>query len=124
MHIVNRCNLWILTSYLDILPGAMSIKFLSKSLSVPQSSIVLNFLWLFFATTFIWFPYIGMISIPCQKGSTSTKFPPPWSQRDKRDYTGIGKLLTGGIWFKNHPNFPTAVPLSVGNHSFIEVMKV
>ena len=119
---MHECNLWILTSYLDIVQGVMSIKFLSKSLTVPQSSIVLNFLWLLFATSFIWFPYIGMISIPCRKGSTSTKYAPPWSQRD---YTGIGKQLIGGILFKNHhPNFPTAVPLSVGNHSFIEVMKV
>lgn len=67
---------------------------LPKSVSVAQSSIVLNILWMLFATLFIWFPYIGIISIPCRKGSSSTKYSSPWPQRD---YTGIGKLLIEDI---------------------------
>ena len=102
---------------------------LPKSLGVPQSSIILNLLWLLFATSFIWFPYIGMISMPCRKGSSTSEYSLRWSPNAKFDYNRISKLIEEKLMYDYYwkvltTGFLTTVPLSVSNHSFTEVMKV
>ena len=32
----------------------------------PRSGLVSNVLWLIFALSFIWFPYLGMVTFPCR----------------------------------------------------------
>ena len=32
-----------------------------------QRSIIYNVLWLLFALSFLWFPYIGMVTLPCRR---------------------------------------------------------
>ena len=71
---------------------------LPVSITLPRSlsGTILYLVWLVFATSFIWFPYLGMISIPCQKGSSSNVPFLPWSQGNKdqqMDYTSLSMLL-------------------------------
>ena len=61
---------------------------LHKIIIFCRTRFVINLLWLVVATSFIWFPYIGMISIPCRKipSSVSPRFAP-----EEVDYESISE---------------------------------
>jgi hypothetical protein len=67
---------------------------LQASITLPRGGTILYLAWLIFATSFIWFPYLGMISIPCQKEPSSNLPFLPWSPGNKDlDYTSLSMLL-------------------------------
>lgn len=81
-----------------------------RAISPPRTGLVSTLLWLIFALSFIWFPYLGMVTFPCRnsKDSTTTtasRFSTPWSPYSQQDnhsalnFTATGQLVHNLIQF-------------------------
>ena len=58
-------------------------------------SIIYNVLWLLFALSFLWFPYIGMVTLPCRQ-KPARRHAVTWSSNRREslpDYSKIGELI-------------------------------
>ena len=55
-----------------------------------QRSIIYNVLWLVFALSFLWFPYIGMVTLPCRR-KPLRRHAAPRIREPLVDYTQVGE---------------------------------
>lgn len=64
-------------------------------ISSPRGGLLANAIWLVFALSFLWFPYIGMLVFPCQEKSGDQRHHSSlWSKYDTNelmDYSKIGE---------------------------------
>lgn len=71
--------------------------------SLPRGGLIANMLWLVFALSFLWFPYIGMWLFPCQRTVKKHKHTTSWSKYDDPtqliDYTKLGETIHATYWY-------------------------
>ena len=72
---------------------------------IPLSrSIIHNLLWLVFALSFLWFPYIGMVTFPCRSSGNQEKLRASKYrhtmpvERDAVEYTKLGIWCRCSDW--------------------------
>ena len=95
--IKSNSNATVLTAEVQISTGYIAteecacVNSAFRSLALTRSGIVSNMIWLVFAVSFIWFPYFGMVTIPCR--DRKTRHSSPWFPCEvKRDTTDYIKL--------------------------------